>query len=73
LKRKRLTPAAKQHADSLMVLLAAGKTAQENAEIVLAAAGGPGQREKIITLRASLQKLEERSELAEKALSDYSS
>jgi hypothetical protein len=73
LKRKRLTPAAQQHADSLMVLLAAGKTAQENAEIVLAAAGGPGQREKIITLRASLQKLEERSELAEKALSEYSS
>ena len=73
LKRKRLTPAARPHADGLMILLAAGKTTQENADLVLASAGGPGQREKVITLNASLQKLEERSELAEKALGDYAS
>jgi hypothetical protein len=70
LKRRRHTPAAKPHADSLMVLLAAGKTAQENADLVLASGGQPGERDKIITLNASLQKLQERSELAEKALGD---
>jgi hypothetical protein len=70
LKRKRLSPAGKPHADSLMVLLAAGKTAQENADLVLGSAGGPGQREKVITLNATLQKLQERSELAEKALGE---
>jgi hypothetical protein len=70
LKRRRHTPAAKPHADSLMVLLAAGKTAQENADLVLASGGEPGQRDKIITLNACLQKLQERSELAEKALGE---
>jgi len=73
LKRKRLTPAGHPHADSLMLLLAAGKTAQENADLVLASAGGPGQREKVITLNATLQKLEERTELAEKALGEFRS
>lgn len=70
LKRRRFTPAAKPHADSLMVLLAAGKTAQENANLILASGGDPGERDKIITLTATLQKLQERSELAEKALGE---
>ncbi len=72
LKRKRLTSMARQHADSLLVLLAAAKTAQENAGLVLASADGPGRREKVITLNASLQKLLERCELAEKALNEFS-
>jgi hypothetical protein len=70
LKRKRMTVAAKAHADALLLLLAAAKTAQENARIVLDTAAEQGQMEKVITLNASLQKLRERCELAEKALSE---
>ncbi len=70
LKRKRLTTAAKPHADALLLLLAAAKTAQENARLLLDTAAEESQMEKVITLNASLQKLRERCELAEKALSD---
>ena len=70
LKRKRLTIAAKPHADALLLLLAAAKTAQENARLVLDTAAEQGQMEKVITLNASLQKVHERCELAEKALSE---
>jgi hypothetical protein len=72
LKRTRFAPSAKPHADALMLLLGASKTAQENAQLVLEAAGEQGLMEKVITLNASLQKLRERCELAEKALSEIS-
>lgn len=70
LKRKRFSPAARPHADAIMLLLAAAKTAQENVRLVLDSAAEQGQMEKVITLNASLQKLRERCELAEKALSE---
>ncbi|HYL11616.1 MAG TPA: hypothetical protein VEV41_01180 [Terriglobales bacterium] len=70
LKRRRFTYLAKPHADSLMLLLAAAKTAKENADLVLELAGKRGLKEKVITLEACLQKLRERSELAEKALGE---
>jgi hypothetical protein len=70
LKRKRLTVAARPHADALLLLLAAAKTAQENARLVLDTAAEQGQMEKVITLNASSQKLRERCELAEKALGE---
>lgn len=72
LKRTRYTHLAKPHMDSLMLLLAAAKTAKENADMVLDVAGQRGLTEKVITLNASLQKLQERAELAEKALGDVS-
>ncbi|HET7209347.1 MAG TPA: hypothetical protein VFI95_22415 [Terriglobales bacterium] len=70
LKRKRLTPSAKPHADALLLLLAAAKTAQENAQLVLDSAAEQSLAEKVITLNASLQKLRERCELADKALAE---
>jgi hypothetical protein len=70
LKRTRRTPMAGPHRDSLMLLLAAGRTAKENADLVLDMAGQRGLTEKVITLNASLQKLRERAELAEKALAE---
>lgn len=70
LKRKRRTPMAGPHRDSLMLLLAASRTAKENADLVLDMAGQRGLTEKVITLNASLQKLRERAELAEKALAE---
>jgi hypothetical protein len=70
LKRKRRTPMAGPHRDSLMLLLAAARTAKENADLVLDMAGQRGLTEKVITLNASLQKLRERAELAEKALNE---
>ncbi|MBV8894413.1 MAG: hypothetical protein JO266_20965 [Acidobacteria bacterium] len=70
LKRRRLTPAAMPHADATLLLVAAAKTAQENARLVLDSAAQQGHMEKVITLNASLQKLRERCELAEKALSE---
>ncbi len=69
-KRKRFTPSAKPHADAIMLLLAAAKTAHENVRLVLDSAAEQGQMEKVITLNASLQKLRERCELAEKALGE---
>jgi len=72
LKRRRLTPAAMPHADATLLLVAAAKTAQENARLVLDSAAQQGHMEKVITLNASLQKLRERCELAEKALSERS-
>jgi hypothetical protein len=70
LKRKRFTSAAKPHADALLLLLAAAKIAQENARLVLDTAAEQSHMEKVITLNATLQKLRERCELAEKALSE---
>lgn len=70
LKRTRYTHLAHPHADSLALLLAAAKTAKENSYMVLDVAGQRGLTEKVITLNASLQKLRERAELSEKALSD---
>ena len=70
LKRKGFTIAGKNHADALMLLLAAAKTAQENGRLVLDSTAEQGQMEKVITLNASMQKLRERCELAEKALSE---
>ena len=70
LKRRRFTSSARQHNDSLLVLLAAAKTVQQNADLVLQTAGQRGLSEKMITMSASLQKLQERSELAEKALAE---
>jgi len=70
LKRLSFTPSGKAHSDSLMLLLAASKTAQGNAQLVLSDAGTAGLTEKVITLNASLQKLRERCELAEKALGE---
>jgi len=70
LKRKRFTSAAKPHADALLLLLAAAKTAQENVRLVLDTSAEQSQMEKVITLNATLQKLRERCELAEKALSE---
>lgn len=70
LKRTRYTHLAHPHADSLALLLAAAKTAKENSDMVLEVAGERGLTEKVITLNASLQKLRERAELSEKALSD---
>ena len=70
LKRKRFTTAAKPHSDALLLLLAAAKTAQENARLVLDSTAEQGQMERVITLNASLQKLRERCELAEKALNE---
>lgn len=72
LKRLSFTPSAKAHSDALMLLLAASKTAQENAQLVLSDASTAGLMEKVITLNASLQKLRERCELAEKALGEVS-
>jgi len=57
LKRKRRTPMAPPHRDSLMLLLAAARTAKENADLVLDMAGQRGLTEKVITLNASLQKV----------------
>jgi hypothetical protein len=68
LKRRRLTHLAQPHGDSVWLLLAAARTARENAALVLDLAEQRGLNEKVITLEASLQKLRERSELAEKAL-----
>ncbi|HEY1272707.1 MAG TPA: hypothetical protein VGF08_12005, partial [Terriglobales bacterium] len=70
LKRKRFTPLAHPHVNSLTLLLAAARTTKENSELVLEQAGKRGLTEKVITLNASLQKLHERSELAEKALGE---
>jgi hypothetical protein len=70
LKRKRRTPMAAPHRDALSLLLAAARTAKENADLVLDMAGQRGLTEKVITLNASLQKLRERAELAEKALGE---
>ena len=70
LKRKRFTAAAKPHSDALLLLLAAAKTAQENARLVLDSTAEQGQMEKVITLNASVQKLRERCELGEKALDE---
>lgn len=70
LKRTRYTHLAHSHADSLQLLLAAAKTTKENSDMVLDVAGQRGLTEKVITLDASLQKLRERAELSEKALSD---
>ncbi|HVO59770.1 MAG TPA: hypothetical protein VMT53_02475 [Terriglobales bacterium] len=70
LKRKGLTTAGRPHADALLLLLAAAKTAEENARLVLDTAAEQGQMEKVITLNASLQKVRERCELAEKALGE---
>jgi hypothetical protein len=70
LKRKRFTAAAKPHSDALLLLLAAARTAQENARLVLDSTAEQGQMEKVITLNASLQKLRERCELGEKALDE---
>lgn len=70
LKRTRYTHLAHPHADALALLLAAAKTTKENSDMVLDVAGQRGLTEKVITLNASLQKLRERSELSEKALSD---
>ena len=72
LKRKRFTYLAQPHGDSVRLLLAAAKTARENAALVLDLADKRGLNEKVITLEASLQKLRERCELAEKALADLS-
>lgn len=69
-KRKRRTPMTAPHRDALMLLLAAARTAKENADLVLDMAGQRGLTEKVITLNASLQKLRERAELAEKALAE---
>ena len=70
LKRKRFTQLAQPHGDSVTLLLAAARTARENATLVLDLADKRGLNEKVITLEASLQKLRERSELAEKALAE---
>jgi hypothetical protein len=70
LKRKRLSLTANPHRDALLLLLAAAKTAQENAKLVVDSAAEQGHMEKVITLNASLQKLRERCELAEKALAE---
>jgi hypothetical protein len=72
LKRKRFTPTANPHGDALLLLLAAAKTAQENALLVLDSAAEESHMEKVITLNAALQKLRERCELAEKALGEVS-
>jgi hypothetical protein len=69
LKRQRYTPSANIHAGSLLLLLAAAKTAKENADLVLEQSED-GALDDRLTLEASLQKLRERAELAEKALSD---
>lgn len=69
LKRTRSTPTANPHAGAILLLLAAAKTAKENADLVLEQEGESGLDERV-TLEASLQKLRERSELAEKALSE---
>ena len=70
LKRKHLTHLAQPHGDSVRLLLAAAGTARENAALVLDLADQRGLNEKVITLEASLQKLRERSELAEKAMAE---
>ena len=72
LKRERFGASSRPHSDSLKLLLAASKTAQENAQLVLSDATAEGLMEKVITLNASLQKLRERCELAEKALDEVS-
>lgn len=70
LKRTRYTHLAHPHSDALQLLLAAARTAKENSDMVLEVAGQRGLTEKVITLNASLQKLRERAELSEKALTD---
>jgi len=55
-----------------MVLLAAAKTTRENAELITQTALQRGLTEKVITMNASIQKLRERVELAEKGLSEFS-
>jgi hypothetical protein len=69
LKRHRHTPQANVHAGSLLLLLAAAKTAKENADLVLEQSEESSLDERL-TLEASLQKLSERTELAEKALNE---
>ncbi len=71
LKRKRFTPSAKPHSDALLLLLAAAKTAQENAKLVLTTAGSESATE-VISLKASLHKLRERCEVAQRAISELS-
>jgi hypothetical protein len=70
LKRKRFTPQAGPHADALVLLLEPARVVRANADLVLETAAQRGLTEKVITMKASLQKLRERSELAEKALAE---
>lgn len=72
LKRTRNSGACQPHVNSLMVLLAAAKTTRENAELITQTALQRGLTEKVITMNASIQKLRERVELAEKGLSEFS-
>jgi hypothetical protein len=71
LRRQSSTHLAKPHAESLAVLLQTAKTAGENAEHVSSLAEQRGLPEKVIALEASLQKLRERAELAERALAEF--
>lgn len=73
LKRRRLTSLAQPHIDALMLLLAAAKTVKENADLIQESADQQRFSENVITLDASLQKLRERCELAEKALGEFTS
>jgi hypothetical protein len=70
LKRARLSGQCQSQANSLVVLLAAAKTARENAELITETAVQRGLTEKVITMNASIQKLRERVEIAEKTLSE---
>jgi len=70
LKRQRFTSQAKPHGQALLLLLEPARIVKENADLVLKTAAQRGLTEKVITMKASLQKLRERSELAEKALAE---